>query len=248
MINKLEWDPDNLGCLLTISSDNQMKLFDKDLNDVVMIFKNKSGGYLDAKFAKWDHKILAAAKDNGEIEIWDTRNPANPVTQQRIHMSSISACDWNPYIRHILLTGSTDKHIKINNFSNPSSTEQIFDMGTYAGIGVVRWKDDSKYEFSACFSQNNETDLFQYHMLMPSFPIYMYKGHTDVIIDFAWLKNSQYLLTCGKNSLLNLKHKSFNYCPALDMNVSGISYIPGNSFAYTNAKFYPKVFFSFKME
>ena len=69
MINKLVWHPEKADWLLTVSSDHQMKLFDKDPRAAVLTFSNSSAGYLDAKFAKWDTNAIAAAKENGEIEV-----------------------------------------------------------------------------------------------------------------------------------------------------------------------------------
>ena len=235
MINKLIWDPKNENCFLTVSSDKQMKLFDNVSETAVITLTNKSDGYLDAKFTKQDLNILAAAKDNGEIEIWDMRMPGSSIIQDRLHMSSVSSLDWNT--NGLLLSGSTDKHIKVHKFIAGHKLEQVMDINNYANIGIVKWQEE--YNFTVSFTQLNETSVFEYNLLFPHSPIRIYKGHTDVVTDFAWI--DQYLLTSSKDNTLMLRHKENSICPLLNVNAIGMGFTLNNTFAYSNAKFFPKV-------
>ncbi len=252
MVSRLVWHPDRPDCLLTVCCDGQMRLFDKDGKTEACTFKNPSAGYLDAKFARWDTNMLAAAKDNGEMEVWDIRNPDNFVFQRRLHMAPISSIDWNPTVRNVLLTGSTDKHVKVYNLKDFDNAEQILDISGYSSVGTVRWNEDSKYEFCVAFSQNSETSIFQYHMLSPTFPVAIYKGHTEPVTDFAWLHreyhiwfvtrgDSTYLLSCAKDDTAIIRHKSQATKPYLDLNVSAVCISPSNSLVYHNGMFYPHV-------
>lgn len=111
-----------------------------------------------------------------------------------MHLAPISSLDWNPEMNSILLTGSTDKHVKVFNLNDLNKTEQILDISSYAGIGNVKWSPKSKYEFCASFAQNNEINLFQYHMAMPYFPSSIFSGHTDAIADFYLFKKGKFSL------------------------------------------------------
>jgi len=241
MINKLIWSPEMSNHFLTISSDNQMKMYGEDTRTPLFTLSNQSAGYLDAKFAKWQPNLLAAAKDNGEIEVWDLRNNNTLAYQGRVHIAPVSSLDWNPLQRYALITGSLDRHVKVHNLVNQVNIEQVMDIGLYSSVSAVKWYEDSKYDFDVSFGQNNEVSLFHYNLLSPHIPLSVYKGHTDIITGFSWVKNNSYLITCSKDCNVIVRHKSYAVHPLLEVKTVGVSLGKDNTLAYHSNNFFSRV-------
>eukprot|EP00826_Nyctotherus_ovalis_P027924 TRINITY_DN218_c0_g2_i2.p1 TRINITY_DN218_c0_g2~~TRINITY_DN218_c0_g2_i2.p1 ORF type:complete len:275 (-),score=31.85 TRINITY_DN218_c0_g2_i2:1352-2176(-) len=242
MINKVVWDLNNENCFLTVSSDKQMKLYDNNSETAIITLTNQSDGYLDAKFSKQHPNLLAAAKDNGEIELWDMRAPSFSLLQRRIHIGSVSSLDWNS-ANNLLLSGSIDRHIKAHRLFTGGALEQVADIGSYTGVGIVKWQQNEEFTFDVSFMQHSETAVFKYNLLLPNFPVAVYRGHSDVVTDFAWINQSSYLLTSSRDCNVIMRHKIFAAYPLLSVNTVGMGFTLNNELVHYNNKFFPKVLY-----
>ena len=118
-VNSISWDPFESKQFISGSGPN-LKLWSTDLDKSIMSFmsvRRTGDNIMSVQFNQKSKSILAAAKTNGEIDLWDLRKNSFPYHTFQAHLinSSINCLDWHPNDENILISGSSDRLIKVWN-------------------------------------------------------------------------------------------------------------------------------------
>ncbi|KIY44139.1 hypothetical protein FISHEDRAFT_52764 [Fistulina hepatica ATCC 64428] len=157
-------------------------------------------GGTQVKWNRVDGNLLASSQAN-EALIWDRRKGSVPVHRIRGHDGKIYGIDWSPTSRTEIMTCSLDKTIKIwdTNRLQPSTinAENPIWRARYLpfGDGILS------------MAQRGEDALQMIQRADLTAPPYTFEGHTDVVKEFVWRRNSQdefQLITWSKDRTLRL--------------------------------------------
>ncbi|GIK02146.1 hypothetical protein Aspvir_006189 [Aspergillus viridinutans] len=145
----LDWHPKEATVLLTGSYDRTVVAADMRAPDA----KARWGVDADVENVRWDihdPNFFYVTTDAGMVYRYDVRNiPATPKESKPVwtlqaHDTSVSSFDINPAIPGFLVTGSTDKQVKLWNVENDRPSM------------VVSRKMDVGKVFSTTFAPDNE--------------------------------------------------------------------------------------------
>ncbi|KAF3939555.1 Xenin [Dactylella cylindrospora] len=137
-VSSLSWHPTSTTILLSGSWDRTVAAVDMRTKDTV---SGRWGVESDIEGIKWDPhdpNYFYVSTDSGILHLHDARTiPASlsatkPVWTLQAHSSSLTTFDVNPIIPGFLVTGSTDKTVKLWNVENnkPSMvTSRDFEVG-----------------------------------------------------------------------------------------------------------------------
>lgn len=114
----VRWNPKETTVLLSGSFDRRAAVFDTRTPKNVQYYELSA----DIEQAQWnphDSWYFLASCEDGTVTYFDTRVvDGQPVFTLKAHDKPASALDFNPVVRDIILTGSTDKSLKIWDLKN----------------------------------------------------------------------------------------------------------------------------------
>jgi periodic tryptophan protein 1 len=136
----IEWHPKQTTVLLSGSYDRTIVAADMRAPDAKA---PRWGVESDIEAVRWDPhdpNCFYATTENGVVHYHDTRNvpstveKSNPLWKLQAHDASLSSFDINPIIPGFLVTGSTDKEVKLWNVQ-PSGPTMV--VSRNFGVGKV---------------------------------------------------------------------------------------------------------------
>jgi periodic tryptophan protein 1 len=112
-IQVVQWNPQESTILLTGSFDRTTAVFDSRMSKAIQYYTLNA----EIEHARWNphdaHYFLASSED-GVVSCFDTRiTKSRSVFILQAHDKAVSALDFNPSAKDIILTGSTDKLLKL---------------------------------------------------------------------------------------------------------------------------------------
>ncbi|EPS38824.1 hypothetical protein H072_7426 [Dactylellina haptotyla CBS 200.50] len=150
-VSSLAWHPTSTTILLSGSWDRTVAAVDMRTKDTV---SGRWGTESDVEGIKWDPhdpNYFYIATDSGNLHLHDARtiptslSLTKPVWTLQAHSSSVTTFDVNPLIPGFIVTGSTDKSVKIWNVQNnkPSmvTTREFDDVGKVFSVGFAPDKE-----------------------------------------------------------------------------------------------------------
>ncbi|KAF3913585.1 Doublecoronin [Dactylellina cionopaga] len=150
-VSSLSWHPTSTTVLLSGSWDRTIAAVDMRTKDTV---SGRWGVESDVEGIKWDPhdpNYFYVSTDSGNLHLHDARtipsslSSTKPVWTLQAHSSSLTTFDVNPLIPGFIVTGSTDKSVKIWNVENnkPSMviTREFDDVGKVFSVGFAPDKD-----------------------------------------------------------------------------------------------------------
>jgi hypothetical protein len=151
----------------------------------------------DIQFNQFHTSTLAAAFENGTIQLWDMRNLSTHERQLTVHNGPAFSCNWNPEERHWLATAGRDKTIKVWDL-HQTLVKEIFTVQTIASVARVKWRPKSKFLLASC-ALLVDNNINVWHVQRPHIPFACFTEHKDVTTDFLWYRDSETLLSCSKD-------------------------------------------------
>ncbi|OZJ05953.1 hypothetical protein BZG36_01169 [Bifiguratus adelaidae] len=116
-VQSVEWHPVESTILLSGSYDKNIAVLDSRASDRVAFWKTRS----DVECLRWDPhnpNYFYASMEDGLVQYFDVRNVQgtagqSPIFTLHAHDEPVSALDINPLVRGCIVTGSTDKTVKV---------------------------------------------------------------------------------------------------------------------------------------
>ncbi len=126
-----------------------------------------------------------ATSHEGEIRTWDARRPNAPTAYITAHGAKILSLDWRDDDK--MATSAQDCTLKIFD----ASRKPLETLTT----GVAVWKARfTPFGFGLATvalpqMKRKENSLFLWRTKRLDYPVHCFYGHTDVILDFEWIKS-----------------------------------------------------------
>jgi periodic tryptophan protein 1 len=142
-VQAVQWNPAEPTVLLTGSYDRTVRVFDSRMPD------EARGAFLGAdveavRWDPWEPHGFYVSLENGMVLNYDARTlPSTPNTVSparftlSAHDGAASALDVNPHIRGCLVSGGTDKQVKIWNITETDDSKRSVGLVTSRELGVV---------------------------------------------------------------------------------------------------------------
>lgn len=186
--------------LLSCSQDGTVKRFDTRYDKSVTTFYN-SESVRDVKFSPGNPTTFAAAGENGQVQLWDTRRADRCISQFTAHSEPIYTCDWHPTNPNWLATGSRDKLIKIWSIGT-GEIDPVHTIQTIAVVGRVRWRPERPYQIASC-ALVMDYSIYLWDVRRPFIPYASLNEHTNVTTDIAFKGDDPFtLLSTSKDSTI----------------------------------------------
>lgn len=187
--------------LISCSQDGTVKRFDTRHEKAVATFYSNSESVRDVKFSPGNTYTFAAASENGQVQLWDTRRADRCTSQFTAHSEPIYTCDWHPTNPNWLATGSRDKQIKIWSIGT-GEIDPVYTIQTIAVVGRVRWRPEKPYQLASC-ALVMDYSIYIWDVRRPFIPYASFNEHTNVTTDIAFKGDDPYsLLSTSKDSTI----------------------------------------------
>eukprot|EP01117_Protostelium_nocturnum_P013183 TRINITY_DN4905_c0_g1_i1.p1 TRINITY_DN4905_c0_g1~~TRINITY_DN4905_c0_g1_i1.p1 ORF type:complete len:702 (-),score=266.85 TRINITY_DN4905_c0_g1_i1:430-2535(-) len=232
-VNRISWHPEHPWTLLSGSQDGTMKLWDiRDPSNCKVTFDGKSESVRDVRFSTHYANFFAAAFDNGTIQIWDIRKHSSYETSITAHQGPVFCIDWHPEDKSMIATGGRDRFIQVWDL-NGTKGKPIYTIQTVSSVSHVAWRPGHKYHIAS--SALVESKIHVWNVKKPFIPNLSFIGHHDVVTDVNWL-NADKILSCGKDSTLQLQNAKYAYRPYQHIRSTGMTWTPTGQLAFVNEK------------
>lgn len=187
--------------LISCSQDGTVKRFDTRHEKAVTTFYSNSESVRDVKFCPGNQFVFAAASENGQVQLWDTRRTDRCTSHFTAHSEPIYTCDWHPTNSNWLATGSRDKQIKIWSIGS-GEVDPIHTIQTIAVVGRVRWRPEKPYQIASC-ALVMDYSIYIWDVRRPFIPYASFNEHSNVTTDIAFKGDDPYsLLSTSKDSTI----------------------------------------------
>ncbi|XP_062515245.1 GATOR2 complex protein WDR24-like isoform X2 [Corticium candelabrum] len=223
-VNRVQFQADS-NVLASGAQDGSIKLFDFRVNQSGA-FKSltcSSESVRDIKFNTFQVNTLAAAFENGIVQLWDLRNLNTYERQLTVHNGPTFCCDWNPEERHWLATAGRDKIIKVWDVQQ-TLVKEIYTVQTIASVARIKWRPSMKFQLASC-ALLVDNNINVWDVQRPYIPFACFTEHRDVTTNFIWHKGPDMLLSCSKDMTLiqhvfRDAHRPANLVPPVGLAVS----------------------------
>ncbi|KAI8889769.1 hypothetical protein K501DRAFT_237975 [Backusella circina FSU 941] len=189
-ISDINWSPYHPDLLATCSVDTYVHLWDlRESNssddDRTMrpscSFTPWNAAATQVKFNRKSEYLIASAHDK-DVQIWDIRKGAVPVTTITAHSKKIYGIDWSRTNDHDIVTCSLDKLVKFWNIHTPEKEEEVIVTDT----PIWRARNTPFGNGVLIMPQRTESKLSLYNRDSPELPVHAFEGHKDTVKEFVW--------------------------------------------------------------
>jgi len=198
-VNKVCFHGTEKQLLMSGSQDGSMKLFDLRQRNVVTTFKGLSESVRDVQFSPHLYFTFAAAIENGNVQIWDMRNPHRCERHVTAHNGPTFSIDWHPDDRNWIASAGRDKFIKVWDIGAPSGGKCKHTVQTIASVARIKWRPQRRYHIASC-SLLVDFSINIWDVRRPYIPFAAFSEHKDVVTGIVWKHNDpQIFLSSSKD-------------------------------------------------
>ncbi|KAI8847667.1 hypothetical protein BC829DRAFT_444455 [Chytridium lagenaria] len=163
-----------------------------------------SGPVCGLEFNPIDPKILASAATDGEIFIWDLKNPTNnpysPGTRSQ-KLEDITTLAWNRQAVHILATASNNGNTVIWDLRNRRELITLSHPGGRKRITGIAWNPENATRIITSADDDNSPTLLMWDLRNHLSPERVFQGHSKGALALSWCaKDSDLIVSCGKDN------------------------------------------------
>ncbi|KAL6841806.1 hypothetical protein ACP4OV_028318 [Aristida adscensionis] len=189
------WNP-----LSMISSEGQAE------DAMVARLEKHTGLVRGLEFSELTPNRLASGAEEGELCIWDLKNPCEPVVFPPLKsvgssaQAEISCLSWNPKFQHILATTSSNGMTVVWDLRNQKPLTSFSDSNRRK-CSVLQWNPDMSTQLIVASDDDNSPSLRVWDVRKTISPVREFVGHSKGVIAMSWCPyDSSFLLTCSKDN------------------------------------------------
>ncbi|CAM0152285.1 unnamed protein product [Urochloa decumbens] len=173
-----------------------------------------AGGLGDGTVAVWNPRamisefrphMLATGADDGEVIVWDLKNPAIPAVCCQLKnagsfaQSEISYISWNPQHSHILASTSYNGITAVWDMDNKRPVINLSDSNRRR-CSVFQWNPDMPSQLIVAPEEGN-SPLRLWDLRRAVSPIREFVGHIQGVIGMSWCPyDSSFMISCSKDN------------------------------------------------
>ncbi|KAK3125901.1 hypothetical protein QOZ80_7BG0611160 [Eleusine coracana subsp. coracana] len=219
--NRLSWsrpaavegDSFSLGLLAGGLSDgsvavwNPLSMISGQAEDAMVARLEKHTGPVSGlEFSELTPNRLASGADEGDLFIWDLKNPSEPNVYPPLKSVSssaqagISCLSWNPKFQHIVASTSSNGMTVVWDLRNQKPLTSFSDSNRRP-CSVLQWNPDMSTQLIVASDDDNSPSLRVWDVRKTISPVREFVGHTKGVIAMSWCPyDSSFLLTCSKDN------------------------------------------------
>ncbi|KAF8318711.1 hypothetical protein DL93DRAFT_2164889 [Clavulina sp. PMI_390] len=167
--------------------------------------------------------LLSSGGSNGEVYVWDLKNPGTPYTPgaRSQKLDEITALGWNHHVAHVLATSSSSGYTVVWDLrgkrevtalqygggagtTGGSSVLQgggVLALGSRRGMSAVAWHPDNATRVITASEDDNSPIIMVWDLRNSRAPEKILTGHQKGVLSLSWCKqDSDLLLSCGKDN------------------------------------------------
>ncbi|GJN10809.1 hypothetical protein PR202_ga28936 [Eleusine coracana subsp. coracana] len=189
------WNP-----LSMISSEGQAE------DAMVARLEKHTGPVSGLEFSELTPNRLASGADEGDLFIWDLKNPSEPTVYPPLKSVSssaqagISCLSWNPKFQHIVASTSSNGMTVVWDLRNQKPLTSFSDSNRRP-CSVLQWNPDMSTQLIVASDDDNSPALRVWDVRKTISPVREFVGHTKGVIAMSWCPyDSSFLLTCSKDN------------------------------------------------
>ncbi|BHF64700.1 WD repeat-containing protein 24 [Sparganum proliferum] len=221
-VHRIHFSPNVPNEVITASQDGTIKLF--DIRDQAQVctktFHQRTASaspVRDAVFCPKKSVLLAAAQENGIVNLWDTRREDRPYRSFQGHSCSILSIDWHPAWDEVnrnwfATAGCRDHLIKVWDFNMPSHSSAPFSTSHNTpaviyftrtnNVGQVRWRIGSTTQLISSCSLTIDLSIHLWELERPFIPFVSFEGHTDLVTSLSWSTDPDFFFSTARDGIL----------------------------------------------
>uniref|UniRef100_A0A0X3Q441 GATOR2 complex protein WDR24 n=1 Tax=Schistocephalus solidus TaxID=70667 RepID=A0A0X3Q441_SCHSO len=221
-VHRIHFSPNAPNEVITASQDGTIKLF--DIRDQAQVctktFHQRTASaspVRDVVFCPKKSVLLAAAQENGIVNLWDTRREDRPYRSFQGHSCSILSIDWHPawdeVNRNWLATaGCRDHLIKVWDlnmpphssapFSTTHNTPAVIYFTRTNNVGQVRWRVGWTTQLISSCSLTIDLSIHLWELERPFIPFVSFEGHTDLVTSLSWSSEPDFFFSTARDGIL----------------------------------------------
>ncbi|CAL5084442.1 unnamed protein product [Urochloa decumbens] len=190
------WNP-----LSMISSEGKAE------DAMVARLEKHTGPVCGLEFSELTPNRLASGAEQGELCIWDLKNPVEPGVYPPLKQSvgssaqaEISCLSWNPKFQHILATTSSNGMTVVWDLRNQKPLTSFSDS-VRRKSSVLQWNPDMSTQLIVASDDDSSPSLRVWDVRKTISPVREFVGHSKGVIAMSWCPyDSSFLLTCSKDN------------------------------------------------
>jgi len=173
---------------------------------MVARLEKHTGPVCGLEFSELTPNRLASGADEGELCVWDLKNPSEPVVFPPLKsvgssaQAEISYLTWNPKFQHILATASSNGMTVVWDLRNQKPLTSFSDSNRRK-CSVLQWNPDMSTQLIVASDDDNSPSLRVWDVRKTISPVREFVGHSKGVIAMSWCPyDSSFLLTCSKDN------------------------------------------------
>eukprot|EP00003_Mantamonas_plastica_P000750 TRINITY_DN1057_c0_g1_i4.p1 TRINITY_DN1057_c0_g1~~TRINITY_DN1057_c0_g1_i4.p1 ORF type:complete len:334 (-),score=127.86 TRINITY_DN1057_c0_g1_i4:648-1649(-) len=226
----MDWNVFTAGRLLTGADDAKVCLWDLDGNqkakvEPVSVFAGHKDVVEDVCWHRTHDYMFGSVGDDRQLMIWDTRkNSTNkPAYATEAHEAEVNCVSFSPFSEFVLLTGSSDKTLKLFDIRNLKTELHSF-VGHNDEVTQCMWSPFNETIFASTSGDRrvNIWDVSRIGQEQTSLDaqdgcpelLFVHGGHTARVSDMSWNPNEPWMMaSTSEDNVLQVWQMAENvYC------------------------------------
>ncbi|VAH27122.1 unnamed protein product [Triticum turgidum subsp. durum] len=173
---------------------------------MVAQLEKHNGAVTGLEFSELTPNRLASGGNEGDICIWDLKNPCEPNVFPPLKnvgsnaQAEISCLTWNPKFQHILASASSNGITVVWDLRTQKPLTSFSDSNR-RNCSVLQWNPDMSTQLILASDDDNSPSLRVWDVRKTIAPVREFVGHSKGVIGMSWCPyDSSFLLTCAKDN------------------------------------------------
>ncbi|KAK0216421.1 WD40-repeat-containing domain protein [Armillaria fumosa] len=184
---------------------------------------NHTGPVRALDFNPLETHLLSSGAINGEVCIWDLKDPTKPYTptpgSRSTKLDEITSVAWNQQVPHVLAAASTTGYTVVwdlrekreivalaynggaATLAGPASATNGLAIGSRRGTSAIAWHPDNANILVTASEEDSSPTIMVWDVRNARAPEKILTGHEKGVLSLSWCKqDADMLLSCGKDN------------------------------------------------
>ncbi|EPY49259.1 COPII-coated vesicle component Sec31 [Schizosaccharomyces cryophilus OY26] len=150
--------------------------------------------------------LLASGDNNGDVWVWDIKNPSKPFSLPKQNRSSeIHVVAWNSKVSHILASSNSSEYTTVWDLKAKRQILNLSYMGATGtsatgGVNSIAWHPENATRLVTAIDDNRNPIILTWDLRYPTTPQNVLTGHQKAALSLSWCpQDPRFLLSSGKD-------------------------------------------------